>query len=154
MLELGNRKVELRHFKAHTRGDTVIILADISVMITGDMLDALPYAGHGYFADWVSALNELRTMAPEIIVPGHGPVFEGTDQLELVRDFIATLLTQSTKAVEAGKDLEATRAVIDVSEFRQRFANGEPGAERFFDAVLGEAIERAWSEANGVASEG
>jgi glyoxylase-like metal-dependent hydrolase (beta-lactamase superfamily II) len=152
-LHLGGLEVRLKHHRAHTRGDTVIHLPSEGIVITGDMLDALPYVGHGYLREWLTALDAVRALDEDITIPGHGPVFTGTAQLELVRDFIDALVTQTAKALESGSDLAATLEVVDLSTFRTRFANGDAVAERFFDGTLNEAVERAWTELRGETKE-
>lgn len=150
-LDLGGVVIRLQHFRAHTRGDTVVMIPERKIAVTGDIVDALPYAGHGYLRDWVNTLDILGETNAEIFIPGHGPVFHGRDQLRLDREYLAALVAQTEAAVNAGKDLEATKESVDLSSFRTRFANGDPGTERFFDAVLDEAVERGWLEARGEA---
>lgn len=147
-LQVGARTVELFHARAHTRGDTFVWLPDDGILATGDVVDDLPFIGHGFPAEWVAALDRLLALPVTTVVPGHGPVFEGTAQIEAVRGFVAALVARVGEAVAAGRDLEAATASVDLSEWRERLARDEAG-ERFFDAVLPAAVERAWLEARG-----
>lgn len=149
VIDLGGRRVRLIHFRAHTRGDTVILIQDAGVLVTGDLLDDLPYVGHGYPREWVNTLKEIEKLEAARYVPGHGPVFEGPAQLALVRDYIEALVLHAENAVEAGLDRAAAVETAEFSTFRERFSQGDPAADSFFDAVLTEAIERAWAEAKG-----
>ena len=126
----------------------MLYLAQERVLITGDLLDALPFVGHGYPAEWVDALEALRELDFDTIVPGHGPVYHGKEQLDRVLGYLRDLVTQTRTAVDAGKDLEQTIAAVDLSRWRAIFATDETAAV-FFDQTLPAAVERAWLEARG-----
>ena len=49
-LSLGDREVVLGHVRAHTRGDAIVYLPNERLLITGDVLDDLPFVGHGTLA--------------------------------------------------------------------------------------------------------
>ena len=147
-LRRAGHAIELIHFRAHTRGDTVVWLPDAGIIATGDVLDDLPYVGHGYPRSWRAALQTLREMPITTIVPGHGPVFTGLDQLENIAGFLGAVIETAEAAVAAGTSLETTIESADLRIWRDELARDEAGAE-FFDQVLGETIERAWLEARG-----
>ena len=81
------------------------------------------------------------------IVPGHGPVFEGREQMQHVTGFIGALVRGANDAVAAGKTLEQTQSDLDLSEWRDKLGRDE-ASQRFFDQTLAEAIERAYTEAS------
>jgi len=147
-LRRAGRTIDLIHYEGHTRGDTVVWLPQEHVALTGDLLDDLPYAGHGYPTPWRAALAALRDLPIEVTVPGHGPVFRDSSKLEAVHGFLDALITQAATAAEAGQTLESTVAGITLDSWRERLASDDIAA-RFFDQALGEAIERAWLEARG-----
>jgi len=150
-LSLGDLKVELRHFRAHTRGDTVLYLPQSKVLITGDVLDDLPFVGHGYPREWVAALRDLAALEVDAVVPGHGPIFLGPEQLRDVAGYLEDLVAQVGTATVAGRSLEETRASVDLARWRDTLAGQDAPAQRFFDATLPAAIERAYAEAVGKA---
>jgi glyoxylase-like metal-dependent hydrolase (beta-lactamase superfamily II) len=135
-LELGGREVRLMHRRAHTSGDTVVWVPDSRVLVTGDMLDDLPYVGHGHPRSWVVALEELGELPFDKIVPGHGPVFEGTDQLDLLLGFMRALVAHADTAEPAERE-------FDAAPWREKLAGDDAAAQRFFDGVLAEAVARA-----------
>ncbi|HVS14805.1 MAG TPA: MBL fold metallo-hydrolase [Thermoanaerobaculia bacterium] len=147
VLHRCGRRIELRHFRAHTRGDTVVHLPDQGVVATGDLLDDLPYVGHGYPRSWIASLEEIAGWGPAIIVPGHGPVLRGAQKLETVLGFLRDLAAQAEAAHARGATAEEAKRDLDLSRWRAALANGDPAAERFFDQTVGEAIERALLEA-------
>lgn len=144
----GERTIQLLHVRAHTRGDTLVWLPDDGILASGDVLDDLPYVGHGYPRSWVAALDAIAELPFRAVVPGHGPVFRDRQQLERVRGYLAALVTQAGGAAAAGYDLETTLQGMGMERWRTALARDEAGAE-FFDAVLPEAVERAWLEARG-----
>jgi len=147
-LKAGAHTLQLIHVRAHTRGDTLVWLPDEGILATGDVVDDLPYIGHGYPAEWVEALTRVLQLPVRVVVPGHGPVFEGTGQIETVRGYLGALVGQVRGAVAEGYDLETTLAGLGLGRWRTALARDATG-EEFFDAVLPEAVERAWLEARG-----
>ena len=81
-LDLGGRTVELRaHGLGHTRGDQSIYLPRERILFAGDLIEERAFPIFPYFppADteldgvrWARTLREFATLAPTIIVPGHG----------------------------------------------------------------------------------
>lgn len=145
-LHLGDREVHLLPYRGHTGGDTVLHLPAERLLITGDLLDDLPFVGHGHPREWIQALDALDGLDFDRIVPGHGPVFEGNDQLQTLRGFLADLVAQVDTALAEGKTLEETVEAIDLSTWREKLARDAAG-ERFFDGVRADAIQRAYEEA-------
>ncbi|MCB1033613.1 MAG: MBL fold metallo-hydrolase [Acidobacteria bacterium] len=149
VLRRPGRTLELRHVRAHTRGDTVIYLPEDRILITGDVLDDLPYGGHGYPGDWIRTLEELESLDFEIQVPGHGRVRHGKAHLRLVLRMFRSLAEQTRSAAKGGKSLEETQAAVDLGEFRTLLAGDDATAQRAFDAWMPETIARAYAEATG-----
>jgi glyoxylase-like metal-dependent hydrolase (beta-lactamase superfamily II) len=148
-LDLGDRRLELRHHRAHTRGDTVVYLPEERILITGDLLDDLPYLGHGYLQSWIETLNALETMDVALYVPGHGTPYHDDGQLDVVRSYLQALIGAVAAEIAEGRDLAALRERIDLSTHRNALVGSDPVATDFFDATLGEAIERAYNELEG-----
>jgi len=145
----NGRTVELHHFRAHTRGDTVLFLPQEKILITGDLLDDLPYGGHGYPTEWIKTLETLETFDFETLVPGHGPVFKGKEQLHLILALVRSIVSQTETAVANGKTLEETQESLDLSTFREQLAGDDAVAQRNFEHFMPETIARAWAEAQG-----
>lgn len=149
VLGAGLEAVRVSHWRAHTRGDSTVYMPAVGVLVTGDLLDDLPYGGHGYPMSWVAALEELAELEIREIVPSHGSVRRGKDHLILVLDMFRSLTRQVGAAVERDLDLEATRAAVDLESFRARLAGEDPVAGRAWDGFIPPTIERAWLEARG-----
>jgi glyoxylase-like metal-dependent hydrolase (beta-lactamase superfamily II) len=148
--------LELRSYRAHTRGDTVVYLPKQKVLLTGDVLDDLPYGGHGYPRSWLAALEELSELDFERIVPGHGPVFDATSTpsarqaLERIRALLRFVIEQTDRCSAQELDLEPCQESIDLERHRAAFVReGDEVANRSFDQFAPSFIERAWREATG-----
>jgi glyoxylase-like metal-dependent hydrolase (beta-lactamase superfamily II) len=146
---LGGRTVHLHHRVGHTRGDTVVWIPDVGVLATGDLLDDLPFGGHGYPGSWVAALRGLEELPVEVIVPGHGAVRHGGEHLALVRAMFESIVEQVAVAVAAGTALEEAQARIDLDGFRRALVGDDAVAARAWEAFIPATVERAWLEARG-----
>ena len=152
-LDLGGRTVEIHHRRAHTRGDSVVYLPGERILATGDLLDDLPFVGHGELTSWIETLEWIRGLDLAQVLPGHGPLWtaeRAVDQAEAVSRFLETLLTVASEAAAGGATPpDAVRRLAEdprFAEHRTALVREDGGAERFFDATLGDAIERALAE--------
>ncbi len=132
---------------AHTAGDVIVHLPAERVVFTGDVLFRLctPIGWEGTYDRWLAALDEIIALAPETIVPGHGPLcgVEGPREmrayLEYVRDEASCFFKAGLTALEAAQRIdlgpyggwtEPERVVFNV-ERAYRELRGEP-----FDAPI------------------
>jgi cyclase len=78
-IRVGDRELTLIEVgPAHTRGDTLVHAAAERVLFTGDILfsGAHPIAWAGPVSNWIAACDRIISLAPQAIVPGHGPPSE------------------------------------------------------------------------------
>ena len=72
-LDLGNYPITINAYQAHTDADLMLFAEQKTILIGGDIVDYLPYPGHGNLTSWQELLKELTTSTIEqIILPGHG----------------------------------------------------------------------------------
>ncbi len=87
---------------AHTMTDVVVWIPERRVLIAGDLIfnQGTPFALQGSIGGWLEALDRLRALDPEIIIPGHGPVCgpESIDAVGAYLEFIAALAKQGFDA--------------------------------------------------------
>jgi cyclase len=146
------REIRLLHFAGHTRGDLVVYLPREKVLITGDLLDDMPFTGHGSPAGLVKTLRALDGLEFDAVIPGHGRVRRGAEAREHLRAVAETfdsLATQVRQCVGQGLSLEDTRKKVDVSAFRERVTGGDPLTVRHWNGFIPEGIARAFEEAGG-----
>jgi len=114
-LDLDGLRAELLYVgPAHTAGDVIVHLPQQRVVFTGDILFRLctPIGWEGTFANWIAALDRIVELAPEVIVPGHGPLcgVEGPREmrayLEYVRDEARRSFAAGVPVLEAAKRID------------------------------------------------
>ncbi len=145
----GDREIRLIHLPGHTRGDTVVFLPREKVLITGDLLDVMPYVGHGSPAAWSRSLTRLRELDFELIVPGHGPVFRGKGQLDKAQQFLDRLIEHAAASKAAGWSEDEAVRRLDLLPLRRLLAGDDPRLGRVFDKFAPEAAARARQETRG-----
>jgi cyclase len=94
---LGDKEVELREFRGHTRGDTVALFPSARVAVAGDLVatpDTIPaivnYGDGGSWNDLGRTLDEVAKLDFDTLVAGHGPVLSKAEFLKY-RDRIAAI---------------------------------------------------------------
>jgi glyoxylase-like metal-dependent hydrolase (beta-lactamase superfamily II) len=92
-LYIGSRQVQLRTFPGHTGGDTVVVIPDLKVVVTGDLYwgKTLPNMVDALSKPWIDTLEALAQRFPDYtFIPGHGDV--GTVQeVRAFHDYLQTL---------------------------------------------------------------
>jgi len=143
----GNREVRLTHYAGHTRGDVAVFLPAEKILITGDLLDDMPYTGDGSPAALVKTLHEFDRLDFDLIIPGHGGIERGREHLHQVTQLFESIVSQVRDDVRASLSLADTKKKVNVEEFRVPLTGGEEHAMRAFDGFVPAAIERAYLEA-------
>jgi glyoxylase-like metal-dependent hydrolase (beta-lactamase superfamily II) len=126
-LDLGDRRVELRHLgRGHTDNDVVITVPDASVLFAGDLLENAPAPGFGdsYPIAWAETGRRLLELADGVVVPGHGDPFD--------RAFAERQVAELGQLAELAR--EAARGSIGLDEAVRR--------SPFPAEPTGEALER------------
>lgn len=98
---------------AHTAGDVIVHLPEQGVLFAGDVLFRLctPIGWEGTFANWCSALDRMVDLAPETIVPGHGPPC-GVEGPREMKAYLEHVRSESVRFHAAGLPvLEAARKI-------------------------------------------
>ncbi len=117
-LRVGDRAVSFIELgPAHTRGDTIVHVPDAATVFTGDLLfiDGTPVVWAG-LATWIAACDRILELGARTLVPGHGPVTDASGVADVQR-YLRYVQSAARERFEAGLDLAAAVADIDVSEF-------------------------------------
>lgn len=140
-LYAGELELELIYVSpAHTNTDVVVWLPERKVVIAGDIVfhRGTPFALMGSVAGWLEALDRLRALGAETIVPGHGPI-AGPEVLDDVADYLRFVQQSAKAGFEAGAaPLEAARE-LDLGRF---------GEWTDSERIVGN-LHRAYSELRG-----
>lgn len=143
-LHAGEERITVRHVgtAAHTTNDVIAWLPGPSVLFCGDLVfnGGTPFLLMGSVAGCVDALEQaVLPLGARTIVPGHGPVFEGTAPIMETLDYLRFVLDLAAHGRAAGASpLEAAREA-DLGRFA-----GWPDAER----IVGN-LHRAYAELDG-----
>ncbi len=150
-LDLGNRRVELRHLgRGHTSGDIVIWLPDERILFAGDLVEAqaAPYMGDSYPGEWSSTtLDAVAALGAEQLVGGRGPVVRGEavgTAIEDTRAFIRTTLDGTRAVMDAGGSLKDAFEAVH-AQLAPRYA-GFP----IFEHTMPFNVQRTWDELAGI----
>jgi glyoxylase-like metal-dependent hydrolase (beta-lactamase superfamily II) len=148
-VDAGDAMFTIYPQRGHTRGDLIVHFPKLRILAAGDLVDVMPYSGHGYPREWLAALQFIDTLDFSIVVPGHGPALNDRVLISNLGAYFESLTRQVSTLAAKGMDLEEVRESIDLSESREILAGNDTAAGNFFDRVQDEAIERAYAEVAG-----
>jgi cyclase len=137
----GDLRAEIRHVgvAAHTTNDSIAWIPDRSVLFCGDLIfnGGTPFLLMGSVAGAIQVLQQvIMPLSARTIVPGHGPVFEGTEPIEQTLQYLMFVQRTAAAGQEAGlTPLQAARET-DLGSFAHW-----PDAER----IVGN-LHRAYAE--------
>jgi cyclase len=118
-LYVDDLKVELIYVgPAHTTNDIIAWVPEREVLFTGDVIfnQGTPFAMMGSIAGWLEALEVVRALGAETIVPGHGPVC-GPEVIDEVADYLRFVEETARKGAEAGLTPLQTAQQTDLGRF-------------------------------------
>lgn len=104
-LDLDGLRVDLLHVgPAHTEGDLVVHVPDAGVAFLGDVLfhRCTPIGWEGSTDRWIAALRCVEALAPQHVVPGHGPVC-GVDGVREMREYLEFVQREARAHHDAGR---------------------------------------------------
>ncbi|MER6780169.1 MULTISPECIES: MBL fold metallo-hydrolase [unclassified Streptomyces] len=116
---LGETEVRVIHpGVAHTTGDSIVFLPRQGIVFTGDLVfaEGTPFLAMGSLAGSLRALELLRSLGAETVVPGHGPLTDPSayGATERYLRYVAELAQEGR--AKGLSPLEAARAA-DLGEF-------------------------------------
>jgi cyclase len=113
-LAVGDKRAELIEVgPAHTRGDTLVLLAEERVLFSGDILfhGGHPIAWAGPVSNWIAACDRILALDVEVIVPGHGPLADKRAVEELKAYFEYLYAEGRRLHAEGMTPVQAARAI-------------------------------------------
>jgi glyoxylase-like metal-dependent hydrolase (beta-lactamase superfamily II) len=139
VIDLGGVRVRVIAMGAnHTRGDTVFLVEPDGVLFAGDVAMrpqpsfASPYST---VRRWLASLDLLEKLAPNKIVPSHGPMGD-VGLITGYRSYLTTVQTRARELKQAGQSVDAT-----VQAVTTELAGKYPDRGR-----LGGAVRAAYNE--------
>ncbi|MFG0312872.1 MAG: MBL fold metallo-hydrolase, partial [Phycisphaerales bacterium] len=149
-LDVGGVRVELIHVgPSHAHGDTIVHVPEEGVVFAGDVAfcEVAPVGWVGTHERWMEALSLIESLAPRVVVPGHGPVCTFDDlremrsYMERVRSQASAWHAQGLSSVEAATRIDVGRAEAwNAVDARVWFM-----VERAYREQRGEAFDAPWN---------
>ncbi|WP_051559899.1 quinoprotein relay system zinc metallohydrolase 1 [Marinobacterium jannaschii] len=107
-LEMGAHRLQFYRFSGHTGSDLVMLDKTTGVLFASDMLffQRMLTTPHTPGLDiWRQELDKLKAMKYRKVVPGHGPVTEGSAAIDQMRDYLSWLDQRLKKSAEQGLEM-------------------------------------------------
>jgi cyclase len=141
----GGREIQILYLgRGHTDTDVMVYLPREKVIATGDMFEG-PVTGalqFGFYPEWVEALERLRALDFQTVIPGHGGPFTGKAYIDHFQALLRDLWRQGGELHSAGVPVAEAARRIDLTAHRQHFRNiTEPGVAENIAARVYEVIE-------------
>ncbi|HXF63675.1 MAG TPA: MBL fold metallo-hydrolase [Caldilineaceae bacterium] len=107
----GSRTIELIFVGGHTPATSIVWLPKERVCFVGDILwvDQHPYMAQGNTLEWLNALELIRQLGAEYLVPGHGPVV-GPEATYRVGEYIEFMRRRVRDYYLEGKNKNETKS--------------------------------------------
>jgi len=124
-LESGNHRIELIHMPGHTAPQTSVFLPDEGVVFTGDNVfhKTRTWIQEGNPWEWLAALESIRALDVEVIVPGHGEPCDKSYldvQARIIRDWVGVMEDWIAKGMTEEDALRQPCPAVDPYAIGQR----------------------------------
>ena len=127
---IGGEEIVLIHAPGETEEQIWMWLPNRKAIITADYVQGfLPNAGNGkrmqrYVEEWASALREMASLKPDLMLPMHGTFMSGTAEIQrtltLYADAFDHIVHQTVARLNAGERKDVIAATLDwPKEFSQ-----------------------------------
>ena len=141
----GTRRVELIFVGGHTPATSLVWLPEEKICFVGDILwvDQHPYMAQGSTIEWLNALELIRELDAEQLVPGHGPVCE-PDATHRVAEYILFMRQRVRDSYLEGKSKNEAKSGL-VSEMVEWFPV-PPERKAKIESQIKSGINRVYRE--------
>lgn len=148
ILRQGTRVIKILFLgRGHSRGDLVVFLPAERILAAGDLVMApVQFVGTTSFpADFAVTVDRLVALDPARIVPGHGPVLQGTAHAQLIGRMLHSLTDQVRAARARGETLDQVKKSVQLDEFQRAFAGDSQVLQILFSYYVSTpAVQRAF----------
>jgi glyoxylase-like metal-dependent hydrolase (beta-lactamase superfamily II) len=128
----------------------VVWLPEHKVMFGGDSIDyhSTPYCGDAYIREWRDTLQSIRSLNPEVLVPGRGAALVGRAACEKAFNEMDQYLTDVWEITAEGSKAGSLRAAFAYAypRLKERY-----GHWFIFEHCIPFTISRAYDEISGIA---
>lgn len=162
-LQYGGRELHLIYAGGHTPATSIAWLPKEKIAFVGDILwvDQHPYMAQADSLEWIEALQRIRALGAEKLVPGHGPVCGPEDTVK-VEEYIRFKRRRVRDYYRAGKTKNEAKSGL-VGEMLEQFpiplerkakieSQIKSGINRVYREIQREEELASAEKANGAAS--
>ena len=125
-IDLGGLEVELIHAPSETPDNVILWIPQRKTILAGDALTpTLPpiFTARGQRVrdpqEWMAAIDMMRSLQPDHVVPSHGPAFSGPQATEVLvnyRDAMAFMYHQTVRLINRGMGPEEIASRLELPE--------------------------------------
>ncbi len=117
-LHMGDKKLVVINLGGHTSATSGVYIPELKVLVAGDTVvsNTHPYMGQGNLGQWMKALETIKGMDIEAIIPGHGEVC-GMETVDGLVDYFNELRRQVGELAKAGKSKEEASEQVDLLNY-------------------------------------
>lgn len=119
---VDEERVEIRHvgFAAHTSNDSFAWVPARGVLFAGDLVfsGGTPFIMNGSLAGALRALDQLRSLGPKKVVPGHGPVC-GPEVFDATERYLRFVSESAVRARAGGLSPLEAALELDLGDYRE-----------------------------------
>jgi len=119
----GSREVRLLFLgRGHTGGDVVVYLPKDRLLCTGDLLvNGIANLVDGYVNEWPDALEKLKPLDFDDVIPGHGEPFKGKERIGYFQEYLRDLWSQAARLHDQHVPAEEAARRIDMTSHKPHF---------------------------------
>ncbi len=119
----GGREIRLIYTgRGHTAGDLVVYLPKERVLCSGDVLvNGVANLVDGFVNEWPDALEKLRSLDFDDVIPGHGEPFKGKDRIDWFQAYLRDFWRQASALHDAKVSAEEAAKRMDMTAHRAHY---------------------------------
>jgi cyclase len=146
-LKVGDRTFHLLHTPGHTPGQIAVYVPEERAVFTGDTIfsGCQTWLMTSNVEQWLAALERIRTLDVDWIVPGHGPVVT-KQYLDVQRSHLMEWKTAVAAAIAKGWSRDETVARVS---FKDRFGPVDIGQGYMLDYIQTWNAGSLWDKLTG-----
>jgi glyoxylase-like metal-dependent hydrolase (beta-lactamase superfamily II) len=145
--------VEVKFFgRANTAGDAVVWLPEQKIVFSGDIVVLpVPYGFNSYPGEWTGVLADIRGLAYDVLVPGHGRPLRDTVHIDRLITMLEDIRAQVAALASTDMDAAAVTAAVNLESASHAIAGDDPWLNRWFrdywkDPIVSSALREARGE--------
>jgi cyclase len=141
----GDREIRLLYLgRGHTGGDVVVYLPRERLVCSGDLLvNGIANLIDGYVNEWPDALEKLKGLDFDDVIPGHGDPFKGKERIDWFQAYLRDLWQQAAALHDQKVPPDGAAKRIDMTRHKTHYPTIQgPGVNAPAVSRLYEVIER------------